>query len=66
MSNASKSICTGVSIDRNGKVSKVKLYSSKEQNIILQPRIGMGIRNKAYYVYGEKNGTSRIGKLMLP
>lgn len=66
MSNPFKSVCTAILIDQNGQITKRKLYSSKEQNVILQPRIGMPIRNKEHYVYGEKSGTSRIGKLILP
>jgi hypothetical protein len=66
MSNPGKSHCVSVSLNTNGELIKNHLYSSKEQNIVLLPQIYMEKRKLEFYVYGEKSGTSRIGKLGLP
>ena len=66
MNNPSKSICKYQKLNQNGIAQTNFLYSSKEQNIILVPRFFIPNNNYELFVFGEKGGINKIGKLGLP
>jgi hypothetical protein len=63
MNNPKKSIAMLVSIDNEGNVSRKPLFNTKDQSVILRPKLYSQTTSNGVILYGQKGKTYRFGRL---
>jgi hypothetical protein len=63
MKKPHKSVAMLVTIDEEGNATKRVLFDSKDQKMIIRPKIGLQQNPKEVYIYGVKGNKQRFGKI---
>ncbi|MBN4051272.1 hypothetical protein JYU16_00500 [bacterium AH-315-M05] len=65
MNKPKKSIATLVTVDSNGEMKRIPMFSAKDFDVIIRPKLHLQSSDKDLIIYGQKRSIYKFGKIEL-